>query len=203
MELISYALDFSSFFIQNTKFLDRISSIILFGSVARGEANKESDVDIFIDVIGEEKKIDSEIKRIVLSFFSSVKFKNYWKLLNIKNEINVVVGKLEEWKLKDSMLGSSVILYGYYKPKLEKGRNITLLSWKGIKENSKRVMLNKKLFGYNYYGKFYKGILLENWGRKIGNNVIAIPTEKINLFIKELRKFKVSLKISRMFEYEE
>jgi len=201
MELISYAIDFISFLMQNLKKTERIKSIILFGSVARGDAGKDSDIDIFID-IDDKKKIEAEIKKINDKFVNSSKFKNYWKLFDIKNEINIIAGKLDEWKLKDSMLGNSIILYQKYAPKLENGKNKAILSWGNIKSNSIRVMLNKKIFGYNYYKKYYKGILETYGGNKIGSNVIVIPIEQLNLFLKVFYNFKVPVKIIRIFEYE-
>ena len=191
MELVSYAMDFASFLMQNLKETEKIKSIILFGSVARGEADKQSDVDVFVDVLGREKKIGKQIEKIKDRFFNSVKFKKYWELLNVKNDINIIVGKLDKWKLKDSMLGNAIILYQKYAPRLEEGKNMIILSWGAIKKNSKRVMLNKNLFGYNYYG-----------GRKLGGNVIEVPAEHLNLFVKLFHKFKVAVKIMRVFEYE-
>ena len=92
MEIISYAMDFTSFLVQNLKEKEKINSIILFGSVARGEATNKSDVDIFIDIINnDEKRIESNILKIKDKFFNSIKFKNYWKLFNVKNEINIIV----------------------------------------------------------------------------------------------------------------
>ncbi len=201
MELISYASDFASFFIQNFKEREKIKSIILFGSAARGESGKESDIDIFIDVIGEAERLGMDAKKIVEEFFNSVKFNKYWKLLHIKNEINLIVGKLEEWKLRDSMLGNAIVLYQSYTPRLDNGRNVAILSWGNIKPDSRRVMLNKKIFGYNYYGKRYNGLLEKFDGKKIGSNVIIVQVEQLNLFLKEFRKFKVAVKMNRAFEY--
>ena len=45
---------------------DKIDSIILFGSVARGEAGKESDIDILVVVIGDRFKIRRELSELVL-----------------------------------------------------------------------------------------------------------------------------------------
>ncbi|MBI2628687.1 nucleotidyltransferase domain-containing protein [Candidatus Pacearchaeota archaeon] len=200
MELISYALDFTSFLLQNLKNKEEVKAVVLFGSAAREEATKESDVDIFIDVYNSSGKNEKDIKKIIDSFFDSSKFK-YWKLLNIKNDINVIVGRLDEWKLKDSMLGSSIILYKKYSPELNEGKNMSILSWKNVKPNSKRVFLNKKIFGYNYYGKRYDGLIQKFNGRKLGSNVIIIPAEEINSFLKIFRDFKVAVAIHRIFEY--
>jgi len=205
MELISYAMDFASFLVKNLKEKDRekVNSIILFGSAARGEEGRKSDVDIFVDVFSEDKGFEKNILKIENKFLDSIKFKDYWKLLGVENEINIIVGKLENWKLKDSMLGSSIVLYGKYSPKLDEGVNKVLLFWEPIKDNSKRVMLNKKLLGYNHYGKKYKGFLETYNGIKLGSNVILISVEQLNLFLKEFRKFKVKVRIKRIFEYED
>jgi len=203
MELISYAIDFVSFLMQNSKEKEKIKIIILFGSVARGDASKESDVDIFIDAIADDKKVEKEINKIKNEFFDSVKYAKYWKLLGINNDFHIIVGKINEWNLKDSMLGNSFILYQAYSPRLEEGKNMIILSWGVIEKSSKRVMLNKKIFGYNYYGKKYKGILEIYGGGKLGSNVILIPSEQLNLFLKIFRSFKVPVRIKRVFEYKE
>ena len=44
----AYASYFSSYLLANLKDKESIETIILFGSAARDEATKESDVDIFI-----------------------------------------------------------------------------------------------------------------------------------------------------------
>ena len=105
MKLIGYVMDFASFLIQNLKSIDGINSIILFGSVARGDENKDSDIDIFIDTL-DKGNLEKEIKKLKEKFLNSVIYKNYWKLLGIENEINVIIGEINKWKLKDSMLGS-------------------------------------------------------------------------------------------------
>ncbi|MBI2629537.1 nucleotidyltransferase domain-containing protein [Candidatus Pacearchaeota archaeon] len=203
MELISYAIDFVSFFIQNFSNKDKIKSIILFGSAAREEAGKESDVDIFIDVFEEEKTIDKETNIILDKFYNSTKFKNYWKPLGVKNEINIIAGKLKDWKLKDSMLGSSIILYQHYSPVLESGENKAILEWGSIKPESKRVMLNKKLFGYNQHKTHYSGLVEKYMGKRIGKNAIIINIDNLSLFLKVFNNFKISVKINRVFLYKE
>ena len=202
MELVSYAIDFASFLMQNLKESNKIKSIILFGSVARGEATSKSDVDVFVEVFSESTILEKEINKIKDDFFESTKFKDYWNLFGIKNEINIIVGKLEDWKLKDTMLGSSIVLYSKYSPKLDEGKNKVILYWDVIKNNSKRVMLSKKLFGYSHYGKKYKGFLEVYGGVKLGANVILIYAEEMNLFLKEFRKFKVKVRIRLVFEYK-
>jgi predicted nucleotidyltransferase len=201
MGLIGYALDFASFLVQNTKNLDKIKAIILFGSSARGDDGKNSDVDIFIDSV-DGMKIQKESDKIKKDFYDSIKFKKYWALLGIKNEINVIVGRLDDWKLKDSMLGSAIILYQSYSASIGHGQNKALLSWGNIESNSNRVMINKKIMGYTHYGKKYAGLLEKYSGIKIGANVILVPIEQLNLFVKVFRNFKIPVKIMRILEYE-
>ena len=134
-------------------------------------------------------------------FYESVKFINYWKLLNIDNEINIIVGKLNKWKLKDSMLGSSLILYGPYSPKLEEGNNKTIIYWENTKNNSKRVILNRKIFGFRHYKFRYTGLLEKNNCIKLGANTILINTENLNEFLALFRSYGVKARIINVFEY--
>ncbi len=48
--LFPYIYDFLSLLSEDDKLKSKIKRIILFGSVARGEADEESDIDIFIDL---------------------------------------------------------------------------------------------------------------------------------------------------------
>lgn len=201
MELISYAVDFVSYLIQNLKEseIDKIKSIILFGSVARGEADKESDVDLFVDAL--DKSVEKEIKKVITNFYSSIKFKNYWSLLGIRNELNIIVDELDKWKLKDSMLGNAIVLYQKYSPVLKEGSNKVILCWENVKPNSKRVMLSKRIFGYVHYGKRYFGLLEKFKGIKMGANVLLVDAEHLNAFLEAFRSFKVGVRIRRVFEY--
>ncbi len=207
MELIGYASDFASFLIENLKKkeLEQIKRIILFGSVARKEASKDSDLDIFIDTIVKTKnareKIEDRIKEIKKDFFESIKFKKYWKLQNINNDVNLLIGRLEEWELKDSIVGSSIVLYSSFSSKIGEGKNKIILRWSPINNNSHRVMINKKLFGYKHYDKEYNGLLEKFAGEKLGTNVIMIPAENLDSFLKVFKKYNVSVKIRRVFEY--
>lgn len=202
MGLISYASDFVSFFLQKTKNREFIREIILFGSAAREEHHKNSDIDLFIDIIRNEKIIEKEVNKITLDFYNSIKCKGYWKLLGVKNEINAIVGEIDKWKLKDSMLGNAITLYKKYNPILEKGKNKAILCWDSVKPESKRVMLNKKIYGYTHYTKKYAGLLESFKGDKIGANALLIDIENIQPFIKAFKDLKVALKTRRLFEYE-
>jgi len=148
INLIPYGMDFASFLIQKIKNKDLIKNIILFGSVSREESVEESDIDIFVDINKDNQNLEKEIIQILEQFLDSTKYKNYWKLLGIKNEIKLTIGILDKWKeLKPSIVANGVTLYGKFKSDI-KGEHKTFLVWENIKPNSKRVLFNKQLFGF-------------------------------------------------------
>jgi len=71
-KLLAYAQDFSSFLMQNIKEADKITKIILFGSTSRGESEKNSDIDIFIET---DEKLEQKINEIKDKFCDSLKVK--------------------------------------------------------------------------------------------------------------------------------
>ena len=92
-ELIAYAVDFSSYLLSKS---ESVEMIILFGSVARGDFDDESDIDIFVDI--DEKK-EKSIKAILDDYYKTKKY-NEWKLKGIDNDISLIIGRVdsEEWK---------------------------------------------------------------------------------------------------------
>src|SRR3989338_7391321 len=74
LKIKAYASYFASFLINNLDDFSNLKSVILFGSVAREEAGKDSDIDIFIDV-----------KKANKNYGFSVKGKKYRGFLEINN----------------------------------------------------------------------------------------------------------------------
>ena len=201
-KLIAYPMDFASFLIQNIKDKNKIKNIILFGSVAREEASLKSDVDLFIDVARESQQLEDEIKQILGRFMRSSKYKNYWKMLGIENEIKLSIGKLDKWKeLKSSIVANGLILYAKYNPSIESGKHKTFFIWENIKPNSKRVLFNKQLFGYKKGKKFYNGLLQKYDGAKMGKGCITVPLEYANIYHKLFKKHRITVKIKKVIEY--
>lgn len=198
--LLPYALDFSSFLLQKIKDKSKIKSIILFGSVAREEASQKSDVDIFVDLIKESKETEIEISSIKEEFYRSAKFTRYWKLLGVRNEIQQVVGELNQWKeLKSSIINNGILLYGKYKPEV-KGKPKVLFVWENISPNSKRVLFNKQLFGYKQYEKFYPGLLQKYNGERLGKGNLLVFWDNYIVFHQLFKKHKVTVKIKKIME---
>ena len=67
----AYASYFVSYMMANFKEFDSILKIILFGSVAKSEAGKQSDIDIFIEVKKKNKIFEKEVHKIVENFYKS------------------------------------------------------------------------------------------------------------------------------------
>lgn len=201
-KLLSYAMDFASFLIQKIKEKENIKNIILFGSVAREEAEPSSDIDLFIDVIKENSKTELELNKILEQFLSSVKCRNYWNLLNVKNEIKLTIGNLNNWKsLKPSIIANGIALYGKFKTDIKEGRHKTFFVWENIRPNSKRVLFNKQLFGYKQNNKFYPGILQKYQGEKLGKGCILVDLETAQEFHKLFKKHSITVRIKKVLDY--
>lgn len=193
-DLVAYAGDFSSFLLQNLKGESRhIRQIILFGSVARGEAGKSSDVDLFIEAA--DKKLEKEVLRIRDAFMQSIKVKKYWQLLGIANDINCTVGKLEQWReLAASLIANGLVLYGKYRGEETGGQLYYLFIIFPTKNKSKNVSIWRKLYGYKQtvgkrlYAK--KGLLEELQGRRFAKSVFAMPAEHLGEMKAFLHKSK-------------
>ena len=200
--LIAYAIDFTSFLMQKISEKDKIKKIILFGSVAREEATKESDIDIFIDIKKDDKKIEEEINSILNNYKNSVKYKKYWELIGIKNEIKFTIGDIKKWdELKPSLISNGIVLYGKFEPDVKEGKHKAFFFWENIKPNSKRVLFNKYIFGYKQNKKRYPGLLDKHNGERMGKGGIIVPADSANIFLSLFRKLKITVKIKKVLEY--
>lgn len=199
--LIAYAVDFASFLIARpTDTYKKISRIVLFGSVARGDAGEKSDVDIFIDT-SDERKVELEVESAKKEFYESIKFKKYWRLLGVENDIRCVVGRLEEWKdLQKSLISDGILLYGKYAAGVEITKHLTILGWGTIKPETKRVLFNKRMFGYRQKGKSYPGVLQKSGAHKL-DNAIIVPLENANDVLKLFRNMRIKVEIMDVGEY--
>jgi len=198
-ELYSYVYDFVSRLIEK---LDEgsIRGIIVFGSVVRGDADKESDVDIFVDT-----KKGPEVAKIVRSvlndFYSHSR--HTWILRGIENQIKPIVDDIESQKwsnLKREIISNGLVIYGKYR-EIPKNINhyaliIYDLSGLSLKNKSKFI---RDLLGYRLVKgkKEYRmeGLLQRVSGQKISKNVILIPKENqkiiYDFLLKSRSKFQI------------
>lgn len=185
-----YASYFASFLLNWLKDASNIKNIILFGSVAKGDATKNSDVDIFIDVKKDNAKFKSDVALVLEEFYKSREaliFKND----GIDNKINVISGRLEDWPdLRKSIDSTGILLYGQYVASGVKGRKYILISWSKIGKN-RGAFLNK-LYGFIVNRKRYKGLIEKLNGRKIGKSSLMVPIENHREIISVLKDYDVS-----------
>jgi predicted nucleotidyltransferase len=185
-ELVAYASSFVSFVLPKIK----VNEIILFGSVARGDYGKESDIDLFFDAddVNQEKEIKKDLENELVKFSKS-KTAEPWHLRGIKNKISIKVGKLNEWKLKRSIISEGIVLYGKYK-ELPKGiEKFIYFNIKPIKDIAKRNKLIRVLFGRKEENYNNEGLISKFQGIRLTPTSFLISSEHlkeiIDLFSKE------------------
>ena len=190
--LISYASNFVSYLIKkvDVRELDKINAIYLFGSIARGDIRKNSDVDIFIETPIEIQGLE----RVKEAFYRTVDFSK-WRKIGISNEINLIAGQLKDWKLKSAIESNGIILFGYQKP--SKYVKWQLINWSAPKEAKKRVELQRKIFGYWGRDKKYEGIIeKEGW---IRINSGAVLVRKADQILDVLHSLKIRYEIRDVY----
>lgn len=193
--LISYALSFVSYLF-NKEIAKRINKIILFGSVARGDFDDESDIDLFIDT---DEKSEKEIEK-ELSVFKKTETQRKWELKGLKQNISLKMGNLDEWKsLKRSIISDGVLLYGKFEQAPEGIKQYSLFELKfGKLARNKKVILWRRLYGHNQKanGKIYstKGKLYEFEGKRIEKGIV-VPAGKVREAIDFLEKEKIKYTI--------
>lgn len=193
-ELIAYVMNFASSIIKE-KIGKDIDRIILFGSVARGDFDKESDIDVFIEG---EKDIEREIENL-LSIFMKSEIQKKWELKGLKNEISLKIGKLDEWELKRSIISDGILLYGKFEEFPDKMKQYVLFELKFDKFNrNKKVALWRRLYGYKQKvgNKVYlaNGLVSKIGGKKISGGII-ISGNKTKEILDFLNKEKIKYNI--------
>jgi|SRR3989344_1019069 len=187
-DLIGYATSFVAIVLPKIE----VDEIILFGSVARQEADKTSDIDLFFNIKekSKEKMISNEIKKELEKFYKS-KTAEIWQLKGITNPIKVETGKLDEWKLKRSIISEGIVLYGKYKGVPEKIIGFTYFNIKPIKDITKRNRIIRNLFGREEKTYSKKGTLENLNGKKLSPLSFILPIEHSQKIINFLNKEKI------------
>lgn len=203
-ELISYAASFAAFLLRNEEIANTISRIILFGSSIRGDFDKESDIDMFIETGISEKKIQKQ-----LDLFTKSRVHEMYSLAGIQNEIVLKVGRLEKWAgLHESIVEDGVLLYGKYEESPQKLLHYTLFKISsGKKKISVKVKIWRKIYGYTQRvgKKVYasKGIL-EEWGcRRLAKGIFLAPFHNRQRIVDFLDRNKISYEMVDVYRKAE
>ncbi|MEK6934529.1 MAG: nucleotidyltransferase domain-containing protein [Nanoarchaeota archaeon] len=184
-KLTSLASNFASFLLERIQ----VKSIILFGSVATNNFDRESDIDLFIET---EQKNENKINNL-LSLYKKTKEYEKFKLQGIENEISVKVGNLDDWKnIKRSIISNGIVLYGKYKGKPDelKHKLLFILNVQDLKR-SEKIKIWRKIYGYKQkVGKkdYISRGLAE---KKLGRSVFLVSIENSEEIINYLKSNKV------------
>lgn len=199
--LVAYAMDIASFLLEKTTFQTQIKNIVLFGSVAREEADKESDIDLFIDVTNESEIMNKEFYKLLERFHQSTKYQNYWKVQGVEQEVKLTIGTLSSWKeLLPSLIADGIVIYGKFTTSLE-GKHQAIFVWENITPNAKRVAINKKIFGYTHRKKRYPGLLELYQSQRLGKGCIAVDLIHAQKVHRVFKDYKIAVKIKKVIVY--
>lgn len=201
--IYSYIYDFISLLFEYEDIREKVRKIILFGSVASGEYDEKSDVDIFIDTL--EDRIEDEVEEAKKRFREKIKRK--WSLKGIENPISYIVGDLENerWSdLKEDIISNGVTLYGKYEELPEKLEYFSLFTY-SLSELSQpeKMKIIRKLFGYKTekQGEVYKkkGIIGKIGGKKLASNVLLVPVKESKKIKEVFSNFGITPKIREVW----
>jgi|SRR3989338_2473782 len=200
-ELVSFGMSFASFLLRDGNISEKISKIILFGSVARGDFDDESDIDIFVEAKLPERTIQKQ-----LGLFNRSKLNELYRLMGIKNDIVLKVGILEKWEgLKESIADDGIMLYGKYEesPKGLKHFTMFRISVERRKFSSK-VRIWRKLYGHKQKvgRKTYSstGLLQEYGCARLAKGVFLAPLHQRQKIMDFLDKNKVSYEMLDIYK---
>lgn len=169
----------------------KIDQIFLFGSVARGDYDNNSDIDIFINT-----KFETETKKYVehaLKRFQEIEGKK-WDLKEIKNPLSIKVGSLKDWVLQKSIEREGITLYSTtISSELQKHLLFTIES---IKPFKKRIKIIRYLFGRKEKGYSSFGLINKYQGTIYTPRSFSIRSDGL----KELTQFLTQEKIKFSFK---
>lgn len=199
-ELVAYAHAYLSYLLPRVK--TKIREIILFGSVARGDFDKDSDIDLFFDVLNQKDALllEKELKQLDRRFYES-KISEIWKQKGLTNPIAAKVGILEQWELRGSVLAEGITLQGKYRGGLP-GEGYMLFSFPPIKDVTKRNRITRALFGREEKGFKKEGMVSKIGGRRISPTVFLVPLQFSRECISFLRSEKVDIELREIWGLE-
>lgn len=192
-------------FVEYARKIEKVISIVLFGSIAKGEADKRSDIDLL--VILDEKKIEgSETLEGLKRVKRSIEEKGARLELTV---MNVEDFRRADKNFVEDIIREGVLLFG--KPLVLKTRDlelspyvIFLYSMKNLTSPDK-LKLHRSLYGRRTVkkvkGKKYisetRGLIEE--GSKLGSNVIIFPEDKAKEVRAVLNSFGASYVEMKIF----
>lgn len=188
--MLSYTQAFASFLFRTPGIkADKIKSIFVFGSVARGDFDKESDVDIFIHTEkANEKEITKHAKIALAKFYRSDEYEKF-RILGIINPISIKCGDARKWQLFNSIKHEGIVIYSSsISPFFSKH---FLVEVKPISDIAKRNKIIRKLAGRKEKGRKERGAIELMGGSVLDSRHYIIPAERLTEITKIFSKEKV------------
>lgn len=198
--LKAYTSYFVAYLISNLRNINNIERIVLFGSVARDDFTKESDIDIFIEVKKKTKRFEQEIKDVEKKFYQS-RENALFQSKGIENKFSIKIGNLREWKnIYHSIASTGIIFYGPYEAKElpSEVRHFIIVFWQRIGKN--RGSFLNKLYGFKVKNKHYPGLISKFEGIKLGKSCVMFPVEYKKHIFKLLVEHKVEAKTLEIYK---
>ncbi len=197
-DVISMIYDYLSLLFSNVK-PSLIRTVILFGSVARNEFDKQSDIDLFIDTLF---PIETSVEQS-LRIFEGLQ-KHRWNIKGINLPLKILSGNLEsqQWsELRAEIQDHGVVLYGTYTKNAVK--DYCLINYESTKlKQSQRMKLARTLYGYTIRkeGKMYiqQGLIQKEHGLRIGTNVFITPVISKKRVESVLKLYKIRYQIRKI-----
>lgn len=203
-DALPYVYDFTR--ILAGKIDGKAKDIILFGSVARGDFGRESDVDIFVSaprskMAAVQKAIDSAQNEF------EIYVEHTWKLQGMDLPIKCIVGDINSprWsELKREIISSGISLYGKYKELPEELKHYFIFSFNLARlKSNEMVAAVRKIYGYSTKKgeKTYKhdGLLDDVGGEKMNPGVIMVPADSYKKVYDFFRASKISFRIREIW----
>ena len=185
-------------FAKSASDFDSVKAVLVFGSVAKGEADKRSDIDLLVIFDTAKNEFNDEDKIFTLSQELG---KKYDKVMQVVFS-NKNFDKLER-KFIEAVLKEGIILYGSL-PSVKADKllleSYSILNFELSRlEKNNRDKLNRILTGYEtekkYKSKTYKssseGLLKKYECRKLGPSSIIVPFKSLNIFEALFKSFNI------------
>lgn len=187
---IAYAHTYIGFALEKLEGMP-IEEIVLFGSAARGEATKKSDIDLFFHVGRDEKKVREKLKDILAKFTKSSLFEQ-WRLKGIEHSFHIEVGDLSSLSaLQRSIISDGIVLYGPYRLLPEKTKAWMYVSLRPVQNIAKRNRVIRFLFGRKEKRYALQGRVEGSKGNQLSPTSCVVPAENAQEILEFLQKEKI------------
>lgn len=176
---------------------EKIKHVYLFGSVARGDYDEKSDIDLFIEVEpNDEKAIEKKVERALTRFYRIEGEK--WRLKGMSHQISPRVGVLKEWQLKTSIEREGIVLYSpTFHSNLEKFLLFTISAIKPVK---KRIKVIRTLFGRREAGYKEEGLVHKFKGKILDPRTFIVSADGLREITSYLAKEKAEFRFEEIWK---